>query len=191
MIPRTLHRPWRHGPLQRRTDVAQSWLALVSGLLIAVAAPVAGVVAGSSVDTAVREQRAGWHSATAVVTKAPPTTINIGSGSGAVAPVHAVVRWTAPDGTVRTGEATVPPTTQAGDRTTVWLDRHGAVIRDPGTPGDTLVEGVAIGTVAASGTGLAVFGAYKAGVGLLNRRRYAQWEREWAELDAPSRRDHP
>ncbi|MFI9080198.1 hypothetical protein ACIGW8_27680 [Streptomyces sioyaensis] len=93
------------------------------------------------------------------------------------------MRWTAPDGTVRTGETAVSPGVKAGDRTTVWLDRHGSVVRNPVSPEGSLAEGVAIGTVAASSTGLVLLGAERAGAHLLNRRRYAQWEKEWAEAD--------
>ncbi|MFJ9615176.1 Rv1733c family protein [Streptomyces noursei] len=191
MAPRTLHQPWRHGPLRRRTDLAQSWMALVSGLLIAVAAPAAGVLAGNAVDAAVHGQRADRHSTVAVVTKTPPAALGVAAGNGTVGRAYTVVRWTAPNGTVRTGETAVPPGARAGDRTTVWLDGRGALIRDPGSPEDTVVESVAVGIVAASGTGLALFAVHKGGVRLLDRRRYAQWEKEWAELDARPRRDHP
>ncbi|MFG2859219.1 hypothetical protein [Streptomyces sioyaensis] len=77
------------------------------------------------------------------------------------------------------------PGMKAGSRTTAWLDRHGSVVRNPATPEDNLAESIAIGTVAASSTGLLLLGAERAGAGLLNRRRYAQWEKEWAELDPP------
>ncbi|MGG2464161.1 hypothetical protein ACO0M4_31045 [Streptomyces sp. RGM 3693] len=71
----------------------------------------------------------------------------------------------------------------------VWLDRHGALVRDPSTPADTMAMSVAAGTVAACGASLLVFGADRAGGYLLDRRRSAQWEQEWAALDA-ERRHH-
>ncbi|MFE6686356.1 hypothetical protein ACFVFQ_07730 [Streptomyces sp. NPDC057743] len=177
--------PWRRGPLRRGTDVAQSWLVLATGVLIAVAAPAAGVAAGNAVDAAANRQSAGWHAASAVIAREPATRISgVDSGSATGDRVRTTVRWTAPDHTVRTGETSVPPGMHVGDRTTVWLDRNGMVVRNPSTPTDSLAESVVAGTVVASGTGLLLFGAGKTGVRLIDRRRYAQWEKEWAELDA-------
>ncbi|MFE7311598.1 hypothetical protein ACFU7T_00575 [Streptomyces sp. NPDC057555] len=164
--------------------MAQSWLVLATGVLIAVAAPAAGVAAGSAVDAAAHRASAEWRPATAVVAKEPATQISIESGNGAGGRVRTIVRWTGPGHTVRTGETTVPSGVHVGDRTSVWLDRNGMLVRNPGTPADTLAESVVVGTVVASGTGLLFFGAEKAGILLLDRRRYAQWEKEWAELDA-------
>ncbi|WP_234430724.1 hypothetical protein [Streptomyces sp. NRRL F-4489] len=178
-----LRPPWRRGPLRRGTDVAQSWMALVAGVLIAVSAPAAGVLTADAVDAAAHRQSAGWHSVSAVVAKEPAARIGVDSGNGAGGRVQAVVRWTAADHSVRSGETTVPTGVHVGDRTTVWLDRGGALVRDPGNPADSLAESVVAGSVAATGTGLLVFGAHRAGVRLLNRRRYAQWEKEWAEAD--------
>ncbi|MCK7624334.1 hypothetical protein MUU72_14690 [Streptomyces sp. RS10V-4] len=185
--------PWkpraapRRGLPRRGTDVAQTWMALVTGVLIAVAAPATGAAVGSALDTASQQQRADWQQVSAVVT-AQPSVPAAGAGDGTGGRVPATVRWTAPDRTVRTGETAVAPGVRPGDRTAVWLDRHGALVRDPSTASDALAQGVAAGTVAAAGTGLLFFGAHKAGVRLLDRRRYAQWEREWAEWDARSRR---
>ncbi|GGX12672.1 MULTISPECIES: hypothetical protein [Streptomyces] len=184
-----LRPPWRHGPLRRGTDVAQSWLVLATGVLIAVAAPTAGVVAGSVVDAAAHRQSADWQPVSAVVTKEPAARVNVDSGTGTGSRVQTTVRWTAADHSVRTGETVVATGVHVGDHTTVWLDRSGKLVRDPGTPTDSLAESVVAGTVVASGTGLLLYGAEKAGVRLLNRRRYAQWEKEWAELDTRWR--HP
>ncbi|AIA00780.1 hypothetical protein ACFU90_15145 [Streptomyces noursei] len=181
------HPPWRHGPMRRGTDVVQSWLTLVSGLLLAVGAPTVGVAAGQAVVEAAQQQRAEWHRVTAVVTQQPPGPVGFDAGSAGGGRVHATVRWVTPDDRVRTGEAAVPSGVRVGDRTPVWLDRNGALVRDPNSAADTLAMGVATGTVAACGAGLVVFGADRAAVRLLDRRRFAQWEREWAELDAPGR----
>ncbi|GAA2657088.1 Rv1733c family protein [Streptomyces lunalinharesii] len=181
--------PWRPGPLRRGTDVAQSWVVLATGVLIAVAAPAAGVVAGSAVDAAAHRESASWRPVSAVVTQEPATRITVDSGTGTGGRVHTTVRWTAPDHTVRTGETTLAAGVHVGDRTTVWLDRNGALVRDPSTPTDSLAESVVAGTVVGSAAGLLFFGAERLTVRLLDRRRYAQWEKEWAEVDARWR--HP
>ncbi|WP_443043621.1 Rv1733c family protein [Streptomyces sp. GS7] len=183
--------PWRRGPLRRGTDVAQSWMALATGLLMAVAVPAAGVTAGQAVDAASQRQRAEWHRVTAVVTEEPSARIGADKGGGTGAGVYATVRWTAPDRRVRTGETLLPPGVRVGARTTVWLDRRGALVRDPGDPVNTVAMSIAAGTVAASTTGLLLFAVDRAGVRLLDHLRHAQWEKEWAELDAPGRHHRP
>lgn len=181
--------PWQHSPLKRGTDVVESWMILVTGVLIAVLAPAAGVTAAHAVDAASQQQSHQWHSVSAVLTSDPPPRIGVDTAGGGGGRVHATVRWTAPDGTARTGETAVSPGLRAGDRTTAWIDRHGALLRDPLTPGDSLAQSIAVGTVTASTTGLLLLGAERAGAGLLNHRRYARWEKEWAEADTQWR--HP
>ncbi|UKY47935.1 Rv1733c family protein [Streptomyces inhibens] len=179
-----IRRLWLRSPLKRGTDVAESWMLLATAVLIAVTAPAAGVAAASALDAASQRQSHEWRSVSAVLTEDPPARIGVGSADGAGGRVLATVRWTATDGTARTGETAVPPGLRAGDRTTARLDRHGSLLRNPVTPDDAVAQSIAVGIVAASGTGLLLFGADKAGVALLNRRRYAQWEKDWAETDS-------
>lgn len=182
---------WLRNPLKRGTDVAESWMLLATVVLIAGTAPAAGVVAASAVDAASQQQSREWTSVSAVLTEDSPARIGIDSTGGGSGRVHATVRWKATDGTVRTGETAVASGLRAGDHTTAWLDRRGSLLRDPTTPVDSLAQSVAVGTVAASTTGLLLLGADKVGVVLLNRRRYAQWEKEWGETDARGRHQQP
>ncbi|MFJ9419191.1 hypothetical protein ACIRPT_34300 [Streptomyces sp. NPDC101227] len=174
----------RRGPLRRGCDVAEAWLVIATALLMAVAAPAAGVAAANAVAGAAERQSQDRHGVAAVVTESPPVVIGADPTGGVGGRVHATVRWTAADGTSRTGETTVPAGLRAGDRTTAWLDGRGALLRDPVTGGEAMVESVAVGTVAAGGTCLLLLAAERAGGALLTRRRYALWEREWAEGDA-------
>ncbi|TJZ59379.1 hypothetical protein FCH28_02125 [Streptomyces piniterrae] len=169
--------------------MAEAWLVLVTGVLMAVVAPVAGISAADAVSAAHERQFQDRHSVSAVLTEDPPARVSVDSTGGSAARVHATVRWTAADGTARTGETAVAPHLKAGDRTTAWLNGHGVLLRDPVSPSEARVESIAIGTVAASGTCLLLLIGERAGTALLNRRRAAQWEREWAEID-PWRRGH-
>ncbi|UQA97000.1 Rv1733c family protein [Streptomyces halobius] len=174
---------WRRGPLRRGTDVTEAWLVLVTGVLIAVAAPVAGVSAANTVSDATERQLQGRHSVSAVLTEDPPARIGVDSSGGSGGRVHAWVRWTAADGSTRTGETVVAPHLKAGDRTTAWLNGHGVLLRDPVSPSAAKAESIAGGTVAASGTTLLLLIGARTGTALLNHRRAVQWEREWAEID--------
>ncbi|WP_261801747.1 hypothetical protein [Streptomyces sp. ISID311] len=177
-------RPWRRGPLRRRSDVAETWLALVTGVLIVVGAPAAGLAAAHAVDDgAAARQPPGRHTVSAVLTEDPPARIGVDTSGRLGTRTHATVRWTDADGRTRTGRTTVAPDLRAGDRTSAWLDRHGSLLRDPVTPGRARSESIAVGTVTATSAGLLLFGTERAGRALLNRRRYDQWEREWAAED--------
>ncbi|MFI1497388.1 hypothetical protein [Streptomyces platensis] len=176
-------RPWRRSPLRRRSDVAEAWLVLVTAVLIALGAPAAGLAAAHAVDGGTGQERQGRQTVSAVLTENPPPRIGVDVSGGVGTRVHATVRWTAADGSARTGVTTVSPGLRAGDRTTAWLDRHGALVRDPVTPRQATGESIAVGTVAGTSAGLLLLGAQRTGRALLNRQRYAQWEREWAAAD--------
>ncbi|MFI2184433.1 hypothetical protein [Streptomyces sioyaensis] len=182
---------WQRNPLKRGTDAAEAGMLLVTAALIAVAAPAAGVAAAGAVGAASQRQSRESTTVSAVLTEDPPARIGVRSADGPGVRVHATVRWTAADGTVRTGETAVAPGLRAGDRTIARLDRHGSLLRNPVTPGDAVAQSIALGVVAASATGLLLLGADKAGVILLNRRRYAQWEKDWEQADTEWRHRQP
>ncbi|MFJ9407131.1 hypothetical protein [Streptomyces sp. NPDC101393] len=173
----------RRSPLRRRSDLAEAWMVLATGALIAVAAPAAGLTAANAVQAAGERQSQDRQTVSAVLTENPPDRIGVDTMSGVTSPVHATVRWTATNGAVHTGETEVAPHLRAGDRTTAWLDGRGALLRDPVTPTDVRGQSIALGTVAASGTCLLLIGAERAGGALLTRHRSTQWEREWVEVD--------
>ncbi|MEU8684068.1 hypothetical protein [Streptomyces sp. NPDC048611] len=176
-------RPWRPSPLRRRSDVVEAWLVLVTAVLILLGAPAAGLAAAQAVASGTGQERQGQRTVAAVVTENPPQRIGVDVSGGVGSRVHATVRWTAADGTARTGVTTVAPDLRAGDRTTAWLDRDGTLVRDPVTPRQASGESIAIGTVAGTSAGLFLLGAQRTGRALLNRHRYTQWEREWAAAD--------
>ncbi len=64
---------WRRNPLRRATDLAEAWLALTALLLVALAAPLIGVLSGSAAHTtlqrSVRAQHQSRHLVTATVVR--------------------------------------------------------------------------------------------------------------------------
>ncbi|KIZ14925.1 hypothetical protein [Streptomyces natalensis] len=174
---------FRRGPLWRGCDVAQAWLVLITALLIAVAAPAAGVTAAQAVAGAAARQSHDRHGVAAVVTEDPPVRIGADPTGGVGGRVHATVRWTSADGASRTGVTTVPSDLRAGDRTTAWLDGRGVLLRNPVTDGEARIQSIAVGTVASGGTCLLLLAGERGGRALIDRRRYALWEREWAAGD--------
>ncbi|MFE6692283.1 hypothetical protein ACFVFQ_38330 [Streptomyces sp. NPDC057743] len=170
--------------------MAQSWMALLAGLLALVLVPISGVATGRAVTAAVYQQHAQWHRTSATVLQQPSGPVGIDTGNSAGGQVYAKVRWVTQNHVLHTGETATASDARVGDRTSVWLDRHGALVRDPGSPTDITAMGVVAGITTACGTGLLVLGAERVGVYLLDRRRYAQWDRDWRELDAQWRHHH-
>jgi hypothetical protein len=102
------------------------------------------------------------------------------------------VRWTAADGTVRTGRVPVTAVRPGTDGTVrIWVDARDALSRPPTTPGQA-AQAAAVTFVAVALAGLALLVAAWAGVRVLvDRRNAARWEREWARVGPRwSRRVH-
>ncbi|CAM5615471.1 putative protein OS=Streptomyces alboniger OX=132473 GN=CP975_03980 PE=4 SV=1 [Streptomyces alboniger] len=178
---------WRHNPLRRGTDLLEAWVALAALVLIAVAAPVVGVVATQLTRDAllasVREQHAARHAVVGTVVRklsAPPLDPDPETSSARDAHSRVLARWTGPDGTGRSGVVVADlKAPDRGDRFRLWTDERGRVV---GRPLDT--------ATATTHAVLAGFGVAAAGVALMEgtrrlvlrrivRGRYARWDRAW------------
>ncbi|MFF9481987.1 hypothetical protein [Streptomyces sp. NPDC014733] len=171
----------RRGPLRRGTDVAEFWLAPVTAVLIGVGSPAAGVAAAHAVQARAPLAR-GTHSVRAVLTEDPRARIGVDAAAAAGARVSAEVRWTAPDGSVHHGRVAVPASARAGTHTTARLDGSGRLLRGPADPERAAAEGAAVGLMTTASGALLLLGAARGVRLLLDRRRDAQWEREWERV---------
>ncbi|MFD9462649.1 hypothetical protein [Streptomyces sp. NPDC060027] len=169
---------WRRNPLRRRSDVTEAWVVLGTFLLLATGAPAVGAAVGLSVHDAALRHGQDWQRATAVLVVDAPRSV--------YADVRAAVRWTAPDGSPRTGTALVRAGTEAGATATVWQDWRGAMHEAPATAAEAVAQGVLFGTIAAGGTAAVVLGARWVVRVRLDRSRDRQWEREWAVMSPRS-----
>lgn len=174
---------WRRSPLRRRSDLVEAWVVLCAWVFALVAAVFAGVVAADSVTHSAEELRAQSRKVTAVLVKDTEAP-----GTSQVTTDHLVwgtVRWTDPDGTIRTDEARVPPRTHAGSKVEVWADRNGVVVNEPLSETEILLHSIAGGVLAAGAAGGVVLGcSWTVRLGL-ERRRLEQWAAEWERLDTP------
>ncbi|MGA5289620.1 Rv1733c family protein [Streptomyces pseudogriseolus] len=180
---------WRRNPLRRATDLAEAWLALTALLLVALAAPLIGVLSGSAAHTtlqrSIRAQHQSRHLVTATVVReldaAPAATDPelLGGDAGS----RVLARWTAPDGTGRRAavQARVPDP-RPGDTFRIWTDRRGDRVARPLDTGTATVHAV----LAGAGAALLAAGLFEAGRRLVLRRmlrgRYARWDREWGRV---------
>lgn len=186
-----LARFWRRihpgrNPLARRTDRVEGVLLLVVVLGMLIALPLA-VLAGSATyrgQAAISEQQhATRHLVTATLTEdAPipsPATDNgfVESGSSGV---HA--RWTAPDGTQRTGTIPADPGTKSGATVPLWLTASGEPAPAPLNSSDITTTGILAGVFFWLASAILLVTGYWVGRFLLDRRRGSRWDREWATV---------
>ncbi|MET7377238.1 hypothetical protein ABZT08_00150 [Streptomyces sp. NPDC005526] len=178
---------WRHNPLRRGTDLAESWVALVALLLVLVAAPVVGSVVGSvaqdALQRSVRDQRQDRHPVTATVVRGlerltvepdPETS------SGREVRSRVVADWTGPDGTRQHAAVTCAlRNPRPGDRFPLWTDRHGRITARPLDAATAATHAVLAGLGASALTAGAVEGIRRLIVWRMVRRRYARWDQAW------------
>ncbi|MEU1296825.1 hypothetical protein ABZ439_30940 [Streptomyces sp. NPDC005840] len=176
---------WRSNPLRRRSDVLERWILLLAALLLAVAVPLLGTVTALHTDQAMLRQRQDRHTATGVLTTGTPTAHG---GYPTDGTTWGHVRWTAPDGTTRTGTTQLAPGLTSGTRTTVWLDRQGRLTTAPistrSATAQSAMFGVLTGTCAAS----LVAGGTSVALWRLDTARARNWEKEWADVGPRWRR---
>ncbi|MFI6357294.1 hypothetical protein ACIBJF_32680 [Streptomyces sp. NPDC050743] len=178
---------WRRNPLRRATDLAEAWVALAALVLVAVAAPVVGCLAGAaaqdSLQRSVREQRHTRHLVTATVVRDlgealletdPDTTPARESRSRVLAD------WTAPDGTHRRGPALADlKSPHTGDHFGLWTDPHGRITTRPLDSPTATTHAVLAGIGAALLVAGLVEGGRRLAMWRMVRSRYARWDQAW------------
>jgi hypothetical protein len=169
-------------PLRRTVDRAETVIRLTILVLILTAVPAAALLAGRWADHAAlaeaRAQAAATHVVPAVLVEPAPAIGAPDPYAGAeVAWVPA--RWTAPNGTHRTGDVLAPVGASKGSTVPTWVDASGDFADPP--PGRTQVVGNVF--MAATLVGLSLLalliGAEAVGHHLLERRRLNAWDADW------------
>lgn len=171
-------------PLRRRSDRIEAYATLVLIALFAMAAPVAAWRAGQVVyqegAQAERIEQAE-RSHTSAVLLADAETAPTFRGTATVVLVRA--RWTAPDGTPRTGRLTASAGAPAGAQTPIWVDRAGRLTGPPQTHDQTVASAVTSGGLVALALALAFMGVRALLRRGLDRRRLADWEAAWLHTE--------
>ncbi|MFF4169672.1 hypothetical protein [Streptomyces sp. NPDC001744] len=180
---------WRHNPLRRTTDLVEAWVALAAAVLLCVAVPLAGWTAGASaygsLQRAIRAQQEQRTPTTARVLGAaegPPRVVRTAEAAEEERlsrPVTA--RWTAPDGSVRTGTVeTARRHAAPGDTFALWTDRDGRPVAPPMHPATARAHAITAGFMASLLTGLLVETGRRLAMRRLVLLRYARLDRAWA-----------
>ncbi|MFC8373615.1 hypothetical protein ACFUIT_37675 [Streptomyces sp. NPDC057239] len=175
---------WRRNPLRRRSDLAEAWLVLAAVVLALLLGAFSGLTAAGAVDGSLAERRERTTPVPAVLVEdaaGPSASVTQdGDGDGGV---WTKVRWTAPDGTGRTGRAEVDPGSPAGTEVTVWTDPAGRLVSAPPVGAEAQFQTVMAGiTVAVAAGGLVLLAGWLARA-RLQLRRLAEWETEWRQVE--------
>ncbi|MGG7569351.1 Rv1733c family protein [Streptomyces sirii] len=181
--PRHGHPPEAANPLRRTSDRVESGVFRLLMLLLVFGLPVASTCAGlAACDSSMRAVQAQS-------TERYEVTARLASNVEGVqrrtenAEHRAQVRWTDRNGKERTGIALVKGGTPEGATVRIWLKRDGSISSPPMTVRDATATGWLVGGMTAVGVASALFGA-RAGMRLvLDRRRHAQWDAEWASVE--------
>ncbi|MEV8596028.1 hypothetical protein [Streptomyces sp. NPDC052012] len=182
-LPRVRLWRWRRNPLRRRSDVIEAWLLLATFVLALLAAVFAGLLGARAVDASLDERRAQTRAVPAVLTKDAADALPAPVSEEGAGHVWAPVRWTAPDGTSRTGRAKTEPGEKAGSPVTVWTDRTGRLVTKPPEGAEARFQIVMAGvTVAVASGGLLLCGGGVVRV-RMRRRRLDRWEAEWRQVE--------
>src|SRR5690349_3819265 len=99
---------WRRNPLRRRSDVLEAWIMLAAWVFTVLGGAVAGLATVGAVENSLARERAESRTVPAQLIE---DAREASGPAGRV--VWTRVRWTAPDGTVRSGQVRVAAGTLA------------------------------------------------------------------------------
>ncbi|WP_030776402.1 hypothetical protein [Streptomyces sp. NRRL S-920] len=180
---------WRHNPLRRGTDLAEAWVALVALMLILVAVPVIGTLTADrsreALLTSVREQREARHAIVGTVLRkisAPPLDPDPETSSARDAHSRVLARWSAPDGTDRSGVVVARlDAPRPGDRFRLWTDERGRVVGRPLDSATATAHAALAGLGAATASVALIEGARRLVLWHIVRGRHARLDQAWAK----------
>ncbi|WP_225859293.1 Rv1733c family protein [Streptomyces albicerus] len=172
---------WRRNALRRRSDVVEAWVVLAAWTVAVVGGLLAGLVTQDVMQQSLDRQRLVRHAVTAVLAEdavATSSAITVDDQR-----VWVTARWTASDGSPRSGQTRVPLGSQAGSQVTVWTDEHDALASKPVSHTEAVLQSALAGALAVTVTGGVVWGAAQTVRVRLDRRRMDQWADEWERID--------
>ena len=168
-------------PLRRRTDKIATFLAAQLLLVFLVGAPLLAITAyGWAGRVGAAEQRAerSWREVPAVLLKSVPAPNSLASGLFGYSWVPA--RWVAPNGQDRSGNIAVDVGMAAGRTVRIWVDAAGRPTDVPLAHRAVQARAATVAAVATLALVIVLSFLAWAGRKLLDRRRLADWELDWA-----------
>ncbi|WP_210586221.1 hypothetical protein [Streptomyces sp. GESEQ-35] len=173
---------WRRNPLKRQADTVEAWVLLGAWLVTVLVGVCAGLAVTRSVEHGLARERVEWRPAAARLTEQAPGQAVANSGAVSGERVWGKVRWTAPDGSVHTGQARVRTGSAVGTTVTVWTDQRGRLVTRPATASQARSQAALTGALMGVGAAAVPFVCGRFLCGRLERRRMEMWDAEWALL---------
>ncbi|MEU6270855.1 hypothetical protein ABZ871_00285 [Streptomyces populi] len=170
---------WRRNPLRRRCDVLEAWIMLAAWVFTVLGGTVTGLVTVHAVEKGLARERAEWHAVPAQLTEDAPAADTTGP-AGRV--VWTKVRWTAQDGTPRSGRVRVSAGIPADTPVLVWTDSDGRLVNRPTGVAVARLRACLTGVFAGAGVGAVPFAAGRLLRARLERRRMDRWDEEWDRI---------
>lgn len=173
-------------PLARASDRYEAALLIIVVTAMALALPLAALVGQSSyagqVSSSAREALSR-HRATATVLQDAPGPVALSEGIGTITTnTTAPARWLSRDGVLRTGDITLPAGSRAGATVSIWISATGEPVTAPVPASGAVTGGILAGVFTWLGAAALFILVYGLGRRILDRRRLALWEQEWATL---------
>jgi hypothetical protein len=171
-------------PVRRSADRAEAWLRIGLLAVFLLAAPASAIGAGrwcAAVFTARAHAQAaaGYQVPATVVSRAPrdyPAPGGPGYG-------WARARWTAPDGTARSGLVGAPWARGKGATVRIWTDSGGRLAEPPLGRDEITSRAVTFGALAPVLLGLLLLAVGGLVRRVLDQRRMEAWEAGWAAVE--------
>jgi hypothetical protein len=173
-------------PLRRRTDRVEAWLtvAVLSAALLfgPVVVWCAGAVAHDNEVTAAKQDRRQPRFKLDAVLQADAGGQLVLDDHTRLPAERVPAKWTAPDGTQRSGLVIPPSAEHAGAVVVIWTDAHGNLVGPPATHSPAALA-LTVGTVAAVGFATVVAVLLLVIRRRLDKLRLASWQVEWTQIE--------
>ncbi|MFF0296138.1 hypothetical protein ACFYST_20110 [Kitasatospora sp. NPDC004614] len=164
----------------------QWWVGRLLLVLAAGGIPAAlavGLIVHHDQSRAAETEAATRHPVTARLVADVPAAMGITS-------TRAAVTWNA-DGTDHRASAVVPSGRPAGTPVRIWLDERGEVVPQPAGAGEAVAVALTAGLLAVTALPLLCTLVWKGTLHVLDRRRYAEWDAEWQQIEPQWTRRQP
>jgi hypothetical protein len=170
-------------PLRRRMDRIEAWITVLLLAVLLIGAPVAGATAGGWMQRqGWLEQRAqqSWHQVPAVLLKTAPALPNFDLRTSWNYEVMTLARWFGPGGRHLAGQIPATPGTLAGTTVPVWVNASGRETVQPLLHRELIKRELGAEVVAPFALALLLLSVGLLVRWLMDRRRLAGWETNWA-----------
>ena len=170
-------------PLRRGVDRLEAAITLGLIAVFVAAAPLLAVLASQWAQRAGQDElhaQRAWHQIQAVTLQSAPLAPAAGLYALEWSDTVVQARWAGPDGAARTGEILTAAGTRAGQPVRVWVNAAGRLTGPPLSASQLGMRVIAAAALTPAVLGMTLLGIGWLARSVLNRRKLAAWESDWA-----------